>query len=104
MIDDDSLIPDPVVARDFNVVLRTLKNWEDHDTDFPKAYRIRKRKYRRQGDLRTYKERRAAAVGAKGNAGWQVTQTHTRDREGKFTDELGQGVTESIAQPEFPKD
>jgi predicted DNA-binding transcriptional regulator AlpA len=53
--DDDQLIPDPKVAKQFGVTTRTIDRWdEDPELDFPKAVEINGRKYRRRKEIREF--------------------------------------------------
>ena len=53
--DDDQLIPDPKVAKQFGVTTRTIDRWdEDPELDFPKAVEINGRKYRRSNEIRVF--------------------------------------------------
>jgi hypothetical protein len=89
-LDDDALIPDPAIAEDLGITLRSLSDWDrDPNLGFPAPIRIRRRKYRRAGDYRKFKERRAAQAQSPGNAGWAVTRTRPRVR-GRFS-ALGEG-------------
>ena len=84
---DDSLVPDRVIADDAGVTLRSINEWEkDPELGFPAAIRIRRRKYRKWGEYRKFKERRAAQAQTPGNAGWAVTRTRPRVR-GRFAKE-----------------
>ena len=111
-IDDEQLVPNVEGARMLGITTRAKSEREKHDPDFPRTYRFRGRKYNKKGDLRAYIRRAASKTE---NAGWQVTRTHVRDPEGKFStatiepvlpqalpDELGADVveTQTIMQPE----
>jgi hypothetical protein len=85
---DEALIPDPVLAKDSGVTLRTIKTWEKTEPDFPARVRIRGRNYRRRGDYQRFKHRRSAQTQTQGNAGWQVTRTRPRVR-GRFSTTSG---------------
>jgi hypothetical protein len=89
MINDDALIPDRVIADGLGITLRALRDRENKDPDFPPAYRIHGRKYRRQGDVRTYKER--ARLNTSENAGFQAVQQRPRaiSDDGKSTGRFG---------------
>jgi hypothetical protein len=52
---DDELVPDPQVAQEYGVGLRTLHRWDqDPKLKFPKPIRIKKRKYRRRKQLKSW--------------------------------------------------
>jgi hypothetical protein len=56
------LIPDPQVARDLGRGLRTLARWDNHpELGFPRAIRIRGRKYRNADELAAWLRGRALA-------------------------------------------
>lgn len=54
----DEFVPDPQVAKEFNVTLMTLWRW-DHDPalDFPPPIKIRNRNFRSRERLDAFKER-----------------------------------------------
>jgi hypothetical protein len=55
------LIPDSKVCERYGVVAYTLWRWDhDPDSDFPRAIRINKRKYRVEDELDEFDARRAA--------------------------------------------
>jgi hypothetical protein len=61
----DDLIPDPVVAKEFGVCLRTLKRWDSApNLNFAPAVKIRSRTYRRRRDVDEFKRRAAVAFAA----------------------------------------
>jgi hypothetical protein len=73
------LIPDRQVARELNVTTRTLREWELRpELDFPVAFWICGRKYRRRGDLEDFKQRHRARQHA------AKRTSYPRDTEGKF--------------------
>jgi hypothetical protein len=108
--DDNALDPDPVVAKDFGVTLKTIDNWdkarersertsnvavpssadEKQTPRFPPPVRIRNRKYRRRGDIRRFKEECAALEAGK-NVGFQIVQQRPRAvrADGKRTGRFG---------------
>ena len=50
-MDEKRLLPDPIVCRRYGVSAMTIWRWEhDPQLDFPKAIRIRRRKYRDESD------------------------------------------------------
>ncbi len=52
----DELVPDPVVAKQFNVSLMTIWRWShDPDLNFPPAVQIRKRNFRSRRALEAFK-------------------------------------------------
>jgi predicted DNA-binding transcriptional regulator AlpA len=54
----DELIPDPIVAKQFNVSLMTIWRWShDADLGFPPAVQIRKRNFRSSRALEAFKRR-----------------------------------------------
>ena len=83
MIDDDALIPDRVVADGLGITTRALRDREIKDPGFPQAYRIHGRKYRRRGDVQTYKER--AKLSPRENAGFQQQRPRAIRDDGKPT-------------------
>jgi hypothetical protein len=87
MIDDDNdqLIPSALVAKMLGITPRAKREREKHDPDFPATYWFNGRKYNKKGETLGYIELRRAASETKKNAGWQVTQTHARNPEGKFS-------------------
>jgi hypothetical protein len=57
----DDLLPDLQVAQRYQVTLRTVARWdEDPELDFPKAFRVKGRKYRRVKELESWERKRAA--------------------------------------------
>jgi DNA-binding transcriptional MerR regulator len=63
--DDDELIPDPKVAKRFNVHPITIRRWEENPKlGFPEAVRINNRKYRRRRELVAWERSRAAGRAA----------------------------------------
>jgi hypothetical protein len=62
----DEFVPDPQVAREFNITLMTLWRWtNDPDLGFPAQVVIRKRNFRSRRQLETFKAlllRRAIAA------------------------------------------
>jgi hypothetical protein len=85
MIDDDQLIPSALVAKMLSITLRAKREREKHDPDFPSTYWFHGRKYNKRGEVLAYMEHRRAASETKKNAGWQVTRTHVRDPDGRFS-------------------
>lgn len=67
-IERDELVPDPQVAREFNITLMTLWRWtNDPKLDFPARISIRNRNFRSRHQLETFKSlmlRRAIAARA----------------------------------------
>jgi hypothetical protein len=59
---DETLVPDAVVARlRYRVNLRTIKRWSDDPRlNFPKAFKVGSRCFRRLGELRAWERDRAA--------------------------------------------
>lgn len=54
----DELVPDPAVAREFNISLMTLVRWsQDPSLDFPPKIQIRKRNFRSRRALEAFKAR-----------------------------------------------
>jgi hypothetical protein len=54
----DELVPDPAVAREFNISLMTLVRWsQDPSLDFPPKIQIRKRNFRSRRALEAFKRR-----------------------------------------------
>jgi hypothetical protein len=54
----DELVPDPAVAREFNISLMTLLRWsQDRELDFPPKIQIRKRNFRSRRQLTAFKAR-----------------------------------------------
>jgi hypothetical protein len=54
----DELVPDPVVAKQFNVSLMTIWRWSHDDSlGFPPAVQIRKRNFRSRRALEAFKAR-----------------------------------------------
>jgi hypothetical protein len=54
----DSLVPDPVVCREFGVTSMTLWRWtHDSELNFPPAIAIRNRNFRSRKQLEDFKER-----------------------------------------------
>jgi hypothetical protein len=57
----EELLPDPLVAKRYNVSTRTLPRWDaDPGLGFPPPIRIKDRKYRRMSDLVKWERKRAA--------------------------------------------
>jgi hypothetical protein len=57
----DELLPDPLVAKRYNVSTRTLPRWDGNPAlGFPPPIRINQRKYRRVRDLEQWERERAA--------------------------------------------
>jgi hypothetical protein len=56
--DDNNLVPDPKIAKHFDVTLRTLPNWDRSPkmaaAGWPQPIKINGRNYRRLGDLRRF--------------------------------------------------
>jgi hypothetical protein len=53
--DEDQLVPDPKVAKLFDVTGRTIDRWDlDPKLNFPKAVEINGRKYRRRVEIRAF--------------------------------------------------
>ena len=51
-VPDDEWVPDPVVCQEFGITAMTLWRWDrDPTLNFPKAKRIRGRKYRDESEL-----------------------------------------------------
>jgi predicted DNA-binding transcriptional regulator AlpA len=62
MSQSDELLPDPKVCKRYDVVPMTIWRWErDKALNFPKAIRIRGRKYRRLRELEAWERQRARA-------------------------------------------
>jgi hypothetical protein len=60
--DSADLLPDPQVARRYNVHLRTLYRWDEQPAlGFPKPIVINHRKYRRVHELETWERERVTA-------------------------------------------
>ena len=54
----DELVPDPLVAQEFNITLMTLWRWtKDPELGFPPPVKIRKRNFRSRKKLDTFKQR-----------------------------------------------
>jgi hypothetical protein len=54
----DELVPDPIVACEFNVTLMTLWRWtQDPKLGFPPRIKIRKRNFRSRGAIEEFKHR-----------------------------------------------
>jgi hypothetical protein len=54
----DELVPDPDVAREFNISLMTLSRWAlDPDLGFPDKIQVRKRNFRSREQLNEFKQR-----------------------------------------------
>lgn len=62
----DTLVPDPIVAKEFGVTTMSLWRWDqDKELGFPPRVCIRKRNFRSRRMLEEFKRRMlAAAVGA----------------------------------------
>jgi predicted DNA-binding transcriptional regulator AlpA len=57
---DDQLLPDPQVAKRYQVSTRTILRWDaDESLGFPKVIKIRDRNYRRLSELEAWERRRA---------------------------------------------
>ena len=64
-MDEKRLLPAPVVCRRYGVSAMTIWRWEhDPQLDFPKAIRIRRRKYRDERELDAFDARQAEAANA----------------------------------------
>jgi predicted DNA-binding transcriptional regulator AlpA len=64
-MDEKRLLPDPIVCRRYGVSAMTIWRWEhDPQLDFPKAIRIRRRKYRDESELDAFDARQAEAANA----------------------------------------
>ena len=51
-------MPDPIVAREFNITLMSLWRWDrDKALGFPKAVKIRERNFRSRREIEAFKER-----------------------------------------------
>ena len=100
-IDDEQLVPNVEGARMLGITTRAKSERENHDPDFPRTYRFRGRKYNKKGDLRAYIRRAASKTE---NAGLQVTRTHGRDPEGKFSAATTESVTQQTMPDEFGAD
>jgi predicted DNA-binding transcriptional regulator AlpA len=61
-MDNDELVRDPQVCREFGIVSMTMWRW-DHDPDFgfPPPIYIRNRKYRRRSEIEAFKQRMIAS-------------------------------------------
>jgi hypothetical protein len=54
----DELVPDPTIAREFNITLMTLWRWSrDPDLGFPKTMKIRNRNFRSRRAIEAFKSR-----------------------------------------------
>jgi hypothetical protein len=63
------LIPDPQVADDFGVCLKTLGRWDQTpELGFPPPIYVRKRKYRDEGALEDFKLQKAREAAAEAKA------------------------------------
>jgi hypothetical protein len=61
MFDDDALLPDPLVAKRYNVSTRTIPRWDANlALGFPAPTFINGRKYRRVRELEAWERYRAA--------------------------------------------
>ena len=61
MSDDDALLPDPLVAKRYNVSTRTIPRWDANPAlGFPAPTFINGRKYRRVRELEAWERYRAA--------------------------------------------
>jgi hypothetical protein len=59
----DDLLPDPAVARRYQVSTRTLPRWDARpQLGFPAPIVINKRKYRRRSELEAFERARASAT------------------------------------------
>ena len=64
-MDEKRLLPDPVVCRRYGVSAMTIWRWEhDPQLDFPKAIRIRRRKYRDESELDAFDARQVEGTDA----------------------------------------
>jgi hypothetical protein len=64
MNDADALIPDPKVAKRYNVCNRTIARWDSNSKlGFPKPFWINNRRYRRLLELQEWERARAAGKG-----------------------------------------
>jgi hypothetical protein len=71
----DDLIPDPKVAKRYDVTTRTLPRWDDTvGLDFPRPIVINGRRYRRRSELEQWERSRAVAR-ASPNRGKQPSAT-----------------------------
>ena len=61
MSDDNALLPDPLVAKRYNVSTRTIPRWDANPAlGFPAPIFINGRKYRRMRELEAWERYRAA--------------------------------------------
>jgi hypothetical protein len=60
---NETLVPDPVVCREFGIVSMSLWRWtRDPELNFPPAIRIRGRNFRSRRQLEAFKERMIRAA------------------------------------------
>jgi|SRR6516164_4016884 len=103
-IDDDQLMPSALVAKMLGITPRAKLTREKCDPDFPSTYWFNGRKYNWRSEVLAYLELRRAASETTKNAGWQVTRTHGRDPEGKFSAATTESVTQQTMPDEFGAD
>jgi hypothetical protein len=62
----DDLVPDPKVARQYGVHIKTLGRWDEKpELGFARPIYINGRKYRRRGELREFERRAATTLASK---------------------------------------
>jgi hypothetical protein len=90
------LVANPEGAKELGVTLRTKREWEKNDPDFPPTYWINGRKYNKRGELREYIERRRVSSETKKNPGWEVARSRARVKGRFSTTDNGDEEADSV--------